>query len=163
MAEFDSAKPASGVIWVLRRHFENTEAGKLSSPQVYHSRGQYRNIASKNDSKLQTFAAIRDLVFIKHLLSFHLEPFVGEKAFWKIFSPKMITLNSLVLHSVCIFGSIYIWEWIFFSSITMFRTQVWSCVNNCSFRQSEFAIEKGKKSQNIENLLKIIVFLFGGH
>lgn len=134
---------------MLRRHFENTEAGKLSSPQVYHSRGQYRNIASKNDSKLQTFAAIRDLVFIKHLLSFHLEPFVGEKAFWKIFSPKMITLNSLVLHSVCIFWFNLHLGVNFFSSITMFRTQVWSCVNNCSFRQSEFAIEKGEKNLKI--------------
>lgn len=75
----------------------------------------------------------------------------------------MITLNSLVL-ILCV----HFWFNLhlgvnLFSSITMFKTQVWSCVNNCSFRQSEFAIEKGGKSLNVENLLKIVIFLFGGH
>lgn len=66
----------------------------------------------KNDSKLQTFVAIQDLDFVKHLLSFHLKILVGEgedsggkEGFWKLFSPKLITLKGLaLLYILCAFG-----------------------------------------------------------
>ena len=82
---------------------------------------------------------------------------VGKRSFWKLFSPKVITLKALVLFYIlcALFVPFTAGNRYFFSSITMFIAQVWSFVNKCSLRWSEFATDR-EKILNIENLLKIV-------